>query len=240
MAISHDDHLVTADRRTARIVGILYIAATLAGVLSVAILHSVVDADDYLVKASLDQRRVATGALFQLVMYGAIAGVAVAIYPVLKRQSERLALGFVVARSTEVMAFVVGTVLLLTLVTVSQAFVDAGAPSGSPHFQVLGDSLLGGRDWAGALGSTAFSVSALILNSVLYRARLLPRWLSLWGLLGAVLYLAASIAVVYGLEPASTTENALEAALGVQEMVFALWLIVKGFNRTALTAHATE
>ena len=80
----------------------------------------------------------------------------------------------------------------------------------------------------------AFTVSALILNYALYRARLVPRWLSGWGLAGAVLYLAAGVAVLYGLEPMSATQNVLQAPLGLQEMVFAVWLIVKGFDTAAI------
>jgi Domain of unknown function (DUF4386) len=83
------------------------------------------------------------------------------------------------------------------------------------------------------LGVIAFSVSALILNYVLRRADLVPRWLASWGLAGAVLYLATAAMVLYGLEPLSATQNLLQAPLGIQEMVFAIWLIVKGFNPAA-------
>jgi hypothetical protein len=127
-------------------------------------------------------------------------------------------------------------VLLLTLLTVSRGFVDAGAAD-AVHFQALGDSVLGARDWAAAvLDLTAFGLSALILNYALYAARLVPRWLSVWGLAGASLYMAAGAMVMYGLEPLSTTQVALEAPLGLQEMALALWLIVKGFNAPAVVA----
>lgn len=82
----------------------------------------------------------------------------------------------------------------------------------------------------------AFSVSALILNYVLRRADLVPRWLASWGLAGAVLYLATGLMVVYGLEPFSATQTVLQLPLAVQEMVFAIWLIVKGFNPTTIDA----
>jgi hypothetical protein len=79
----------------------------------------------------------------------------------------------------------------------------------------------------------AFALSALILNYALYRARLVPRWLSAWGLAGAALYLAGGVMVLFGLEPFSTIQNVLDAPLGVQEMVFAVWLIAKGFDAPA-------
>ena len=172
-----------------------------------------------------------------LIMGVALVGVSIVIYPVLRRHSERLALGYVVARTVESVFYVMDAVLLLTLLTVSRGFVDAGAPDAS-HFQAVGDSVLGARDWAGnaLLDLTAFGLSALILNYALYGARLVPRWLSVWGLAGASLYMTAGAMVMYGLEPLSTTRVMLDAPLGLQEMALAIWLIGKGFNAPAVVA----
>ncbi len=178
----------------------------------------------------------ATGALFELINHIAVVGIAVAIYPVLRRFSERVALGYVAARSIEAVLFAIGTMHLLTLVTVSQEFVAAGSPPTS-HFQTLGSMLLAGHDWDdAALAFTAFSLGALILNYVLYQARLVPRWLSVWGLVGAALILAARMMVIYGLEPSSATQIVLDAPIAVQEMTFAIWLIAKGFNTAAFAS----
>jgi hypothetical protein len=76
----------------------------------------------------------------------------------------------------------------------------------------------------------------LILNYVLYQARLVPRWLSVWGLVGAALILAARMMVVFGLDLSSPTQIALDAPIAVQEMAFAVWLIVRGFNAAAFAA----
>ena len=225
-----------SDRATARVVGVLFIVGTVAGGLALALSQPLVDASDYLTKLSLHEDRVATGALLTLIMGVALVGVSIVIYPVLRRHSERLALGYVVARTVESVFYVIDAVLLLTLLTVSRGFVDAGAPDAS-HFQALGDSVIGARDWAGALlDLTAFGLSALILNCALYGARLVPRWLSVWGLVGAVLYMAAGAMVMYGLEPLSTTQVVLEAPLGLQEMALAIWLIVKGSNAPAVVS----
>ncbi len=225
-----------SDRAAARVVGVLFIVGTVAGALGLALSQPLVDASDYFTKVSLHEDRVATGALLTLIMGVALVGVSIVIYPVLRRYSERLALGYVVARTVESVFYVIDAVLLLTLLTVSRGLVDAGAPDAS-HFQALGDSVLGARDWAAALlDLTAFGLSALILNYALYGARLVPQWLSVWGLAGAVLYMAAGAMVMYGLEPLSTTQVVLEAPLGLQEMALAIWLIVKGFNAPAAVA----
>jgi len=195
----------------------------------------VVDASDYLTTASAHKDRVATGALCVLIMAIAVVGIAVAIYPVLKRHSQRLAMGYVVARTIEAVIYLASTVALLTVVTVSQTFVNAGGVDAA-RFQPLGDLLLAGRDWADQAVQPAavFGLSAVLLNFVLYRARLVPRWLSVWGLAGAVLWMAAGVLVLYGLvEPYSTTQTVLAIPIGVQEMALAVWLIVKGFNAPA-------
>jgi len=223
------------DRTAARVVGALFITATVAFTLAVVVLQPVLGAPDYLTKASLSGNRVATGALFELINHIAVVGIAVAIYPVLRRFSERLAIGYVAARSIEAVLFAIGTMHLLTLVAVSREFVAAGTPPTS-HFQTLGAVLLAGHDWDdAALAFTAFSLGALILNYALYQARLVPRWLSVSGLVSAALILAARMMVVYGIELSSATQIVFDAPIALQEMTFAVWLIVKGFNPAALS-----
>lgn len=228
-------------RTTARVVGWLFIVATLAGIAALALVQPVLDASDYLSKASANENQVATGVLLELVMGTAVVAIAVVIYPVLRRFSQRLALGFVAARTVEAVIYLIDAIAVLTLLTVSGDFVDAGTPQSSP-FQPLGAALLAVRDWGGnvVLDVTAFSISALILNFALYRARLVPRWLSVWGLIGAVPYLGAGVMVVYGLEPGSATQSLLDVPLGVQEMALALWLIIKGFDASAFMSESVE
>lgn len=216
------------DRTTARVVGSLFIVATVAGVAG-AMFERSLGAGDYLVQASREENSVATGALLVLVMAAAVIAISIVLYPVLRRFSERLAMGYVVARTIEGVTFVVSTLGALALLTLSRKFVTAGAPEAA-SYQAVGDTLVGGRDWVdAALGVVAFSLSALMLNYALFGTRLVPRWLSTWGLAGAALYLAGGVMVLYGLGPFSATQNVLDAPLFVQEMVFAVWLIARGF-----------
>jgi hypothetical protein len=217
------------DRTTARVVGSLFIVATVAGVVA-AMFERSLGAGDYLVQVSPEENSVATGVLLVLVMAAAVIAISIVLYPVLRRFSERLAMGYVVARTIEGVTFVVSTLAALALVTLSREFVATGTPEAA-SYRAVGDTLVGARDWVdAALGVVAFSLSALMLNYVLFRTRLVPRWLSTWGLAGAALYLAAGVMVLYGLEPFSATQNVLNAPMFLQEMVFAVWLIAKGFN----------
>jgi hypothetical protein len=228
------------DRRTAVVVGALWITATVAGLLSAVLLQPTLDAQDYLTESALDQNRVATALLFDLIMAIAIVAIAPVFYPVLRRSSQRLALGFFAARTIEGVVYLIGIALsLLILVTISQAFVKADA-SAAADLESLGSVLMHGLDWVNYVVLViVFSSSALILNVALYQSRLVPRWLSLWGLVGAAAYLLSGVAVMYGLEAFSTPQTLLMAPLAVQEMVFAVWLIVKGFNSVASTTEAT-
>lgn len=228
------------DRRTAVVVGVLWITATIAGLLSAVLLQPTLDAQDYLAESALDQNRVATALLLDLTMAIAIVAIAVIFYPVLRRSSERLALGFFAARTIEGVVYLIGISLsLLILVTVSQAFVKADV-SAAVDLESLGSVLMSGLDWVNYVVLViVFSSSALILNVALYQSRLVPRWLSIWGLVGAAAYLLSGVAVMYGLEAFSTPQTLLMAPLAVQEMVFAVWLIVKGFNSVGSTTEAT-
>ena len=220
------------DRATAAAVGTLFLVASIAGLIGLPLQESVVGGEDYLTAASAHPDRLATGVLLQLVMGVAVVSIAVVIYPVLRRGTERLAMGYVVARAVEAVIYIAGATGLLTLITLSDEYVAAEDGSG---FAALGQLITAERDWAGhgILDAAVFSVGALVLNAAFYRSRLVPRWLSLWGLVGAAAYLAAGVLVIYGLEPLSTPQVMLEAPLGLQEIVLALWLIVKGFSSLA-------
>jgi hypothetical protein len=217
------------DRVTARLVGILFLVATAAGLAGLPLQESVVGDSDYLAAASEQRDRLATGVLLQLVMGLAVVAIAVVIYPVLRRRTERLAIGYVVARVVEAVVYVVSGAALLALVTLGERSLAAGDPA---SWAAVGRLVLAERDWAGhaILDATVFSVGALVLNAALYLARLVPRWLSVWGMAGAAAYLLAGVLVLYGLEPLSTPQVLLEAPLGLQEIALALWLIIKGFT----------
>lgn len=221
------DHI----RKIAVIVGALYIIATVAGIIAgFVFLGSILDDPDYLTKASENESQVIIGAFFFFVMAVAVAAIAVVIYPILRKHNEVLALGFAGARIVEGVLFVISIIIILTLLTLSQEFVEAGSPDAS-YFQTLGTSLMSAGDWTETVfAGLVFTLSALMLNYVLYQSRLVPRWLSGWGLIGAILYPVAAISL-FG----STTSSNFYAPLAVQEMVFATWLIVKGFNPSAIS-----
>ena len=223
-------------RKTARIVGVLFIIATVAYSLGVIFLDPILGGSDYLTKASENENKVILGAFLVLIDSVAVASIGIVIYPILKKHNETLALGYAGARIVESVLFIVNVIFILTLLTLSQEFVKAGASDAS-YYQTLGTLLLAAGDWAFLLGfGLAFTLSALILNFVLYQSKLIPRWLSVWGLVGAALIFG-----YYLLQPFSINlVEILFLPIAVQEMVFAVWLIVKGFNPSAIASGSAK
>ena len=229
-------------RKTAIIVGVLFIIATVAPILSGVFLGSITDVvggisdRDYLVKASTNESQMIIGLLFYVIMAVAVAGIAIAIYPFFKKHNEALALGYVGARIGESVLFSVNVIATLTLLTLSQEVVKAGSPDAS-YYQTLGTVLLAAGNWAYLLGlGLAFALSALILNFVLYQSKLVPRWLSGWGFIGAALVFANFLVESFGMKPVEI----LFIPIAVQEMVFAVWLIIKGFNSSAIVSETAK
>ena len=226
------------NKRIARTVGTLFIVGTVAGILSMSVVP-IINAPNYLIKISENQNRVIWGALLVLTMGISLSVMSVMLFPVLRKYNEAYALGAVVFRGALEMISYIGIALSwLLLIVLSKEFVSAGAPNAS-HFQLAGTLLLNAALLLGEIGSILFCIGTFIIYCLFYKAKLVPTWLSLWGAYGAVIYLAAGIMLMF----VSGIENELlkyiieneyfKYILGVQEMVMASWLIVKGFNASA-------
>ena len=224
------------NRKTAISVGVLFIIATVLNVLGKNIYQPILDAPDYLIKISANENQVIIGGLLVLLSAFASAGIAFGLYPALKKHHEALALGSVGLRVMEGMLYIVGVVGLLSLLTLSQKYVEAGASNAS-LFQASGTILLAIKTWACQLAVIAFTLGILMYYYVFYQSKLIPRWLSGWGLIAAASSLAAAVLVIFGqLASFSTVFLILQFPILLQEMVLAVWLIVKGFNPSAIAS----
>ena len=226
-------------RGNAIAVGVLFIACSAASILTVVPLGSMLDAPVDLARLAANDNRVIFTALLEFVWAATAAGIAIGLYPVLRKHNRSLALGAVAARVVDGTFVLVGALSLLVLLTLGQESVAAGSAAAN-SYQAAGDALLAVRDWVyGFIVSLGFGLGAFLYYYVLYRSRLVPRWLSGWGLVGAALCLVATVYAGFTQEFGfSTVNNVLNAPIGVQEMVLAVWLIVKGFNRSALASGA--
>jgi len=221
-------------RKTAIIVGVLFIIATAASILSTPFLGSL-DASNYLTSVSANENQVIIGMIFELIAAVSALGTAVTLFPVLKKTIESLALGYVALRLIENIFYIVGALSLPIILTVSQGYV-AGASNAS-YYQPLGALLLALHDWSIWMGTLIFfGLGSLTLNYLLYQSKLVPRFLSVWGLIGAALVLLFGLLSLFILTTGFNIFTILAVPILVQEMVFAVWLIVKGFNPSAIAS----
>jgi hypothetical protein len=224
-------------RRSGIVTGILFIAATAAGILALSLAQPILSAPDYLTKISANEPTVLAAAFLLFIMGWAGAGIGISMYPVLRKYNKGLALGATGFRIIEGIFDGIGAVLILLLATLSREFLKAG-PAGLTQFQSLGALLAEGRTWVGDVAALpAWCIGAYLYYSLFYRTRLVPRWLSLWGLAGITLTIAASILVLFRqIAPLSTVQLLMNLPIAPQEMVLAIWLIVKGFNPSAIAS----
>jgi hypothetical protein len=230
-----------ADRKSAIWIGVLYIVATVFPASSAVPWSTLTDGEGVLANAASHQGALIAWALLVLAMAMAVAGIAVMFYPILMRVADTsvekgLALWYVGTRITEGTVFFVTVLAGLTFLPLSREFAAAGSPADS-HFQTDGVLLQWTSDLTLVLGQSVFALGALMLYYLLFAAGLVPRWLSLWGLVAAPLFLVASLSFLWTGESNSTVVNLLMAPILLQEMVMAVWLIVKGFEAAAFAPH---
>ena len=234
-----------SDRRSAVLTGTFFILGTVCGGVGLGVvLGPLRAAPDSLRAYGTMETRVLGASLLYLMMGVSLVAMAVAVYPVLRKFSPSAAIAYVGARIVEMVIYVLSVISMLALSKLGAEYVGSGAAGAADaaRFQTLGALLLGVSAWAGhvVLDVAVFPIGAVVLYWVLFRARLVPGWLSGWGLIGAGLYWAAGVLVMFHvITPLKTPHIMLQAPLGLQEMVLAIWLIARGFSASALASVAS-
>ena len=230
-----------ANRKTAIAVGILFIVATAASLAGSSLSDPILAAPGYMTGMAENAGRILVSALCTFVAAGTSVGIAIALYPVLRKSQEGLALGAVVFRAIEAVFYIIAVLCLLSLLALGQEIVAAGgAVEGA---ETLGRFLLTTKELAGfVFGAAAFCIGGFLYYVVFYQSQLIPRWLSVWGLLGCVLLLCAIILTAVDGAPFSLTGNLVLLAMPIalQEIVLAVWLLVRGFSRSRSGSPTTE
>jgi len=231
---------MNSDRKAAIIVGVLFLLG-FAGAFSAVILKPILDDPNLLINLTKNKNLVMLGAFFELVMAFACANIAIWLYPVLKKHNKFLALGAVGSRIIENVFQIVGTLGLLILLTLSQESVRADALAASA-FQAAGASLHAVHFWSAlVLAHFGFCLGALMYYYVFYRSSLIPRWLSGWGIVAIILHLAGALITMFTqIDPFSTSTYLLSLPIGLNELTLAGWLIVKGFNPSAIASRSAK
>ncbi len=234
---------MNSHRKIAVIVGVLFITATVVTVLSVLFVEPLLeplDDPDYFVNVSANEGQIITGALLFLICAVAVVLISVVMFQIFKKYNEALALGYVAFRTIEAVTIVAIVVCWLLLITLSQEYVNAGSPD-APYYLTSGALLTEVGVWIGFMLSLFLSIGSLIFFYLLHQLKLVPRFMSVWGLVGAILHLAGTVGLMFG----SFTDDSALGILTVLpvasiEMVLAVWLIVKGFNPSAIVSESAE
>jgi len=227
-------------RKNAVMAGALYFLGTvfgvLGGVIGGEVLTSIISSKplagvDMLGLVAANSSRLTGGAFLTLMMGISLVAMTVFLYPIFRKDSEELAMGMVLFRGAlEGASYFVTTIGILTLVALGNEYIATGADSAA--LQSMGNVLYQFQDLKAPVGSIIFLIGATSLYISFYRTRLIPRWLSVWGFIGVVPYMAYALLHFFHMDTGYGFY--LQMVLAPQEIVMAVWLIVKGFNPSAI------
>ena len=220
-------------RTTARVVGVVYLAGFVVGIGGNILIQSILGAPNRLSAVAANSTMLAIGAILWLLAVVGDAAHGVLMFPVLKRHSERMAIGYLAARIVDAIFIAVMVLVALIQIPLGSEYVRAAAPD-APSLQALSTLLSQAQLYAYEIGMSALGVSGMLLCITLYRAKLLPRWLAIWGLVGYAIIFCGRLSAVMG----SGLGDLSSLPGGLWEIFVGVWLIVKGFNAPAIVPQA--
>jgi hypothetical protein len=216
-------------RKTAIIVGLLFIIATVTAILTIGFLGNTLETPLNFNTVSENEFQVVMAVLFWIILAVSVDGIGFMMYPILKKYHEGFALGYISFRIVESVCIIISSIAILSLLTISKEYV--GGTLEVIYYQPSANLLLALQNWSFEIGTLIFlGFGGLFIYYPLYELKLIPRLLTIWGLIGAACVLVYGVLSLFGLTANSVALNILAAPIAIQEMVFAVWLIVKGFN----------
>lgn len=216
------------DKKAAKITGVLFLAATAFYMLGNSLIESIVNDPDYLHVVYLQKNQVILGMLLELLNSAAIVGIAIVLFPILKKYNETIALGYVAFRVMEAIILIVGAISPLLLILLSKEYIEAGSPADS-YFQTIGKLAIEWKDLAFQLAMIVLGLYSLLVCYLLFQSRIIPRSLSVLGFIGYASLLINALLWIFGYR--SGMILFLPGALF--EIILPIWLIFKGFNTFA-------
>src|SRR6266511_4412522 len=220
-------------RTTARVVGVVYLAGFVVGIVGIGLFQSILGAPDHLSTVSANSMLLAFGAILWLMAVVGDAAHGVLMFPVLKQHNERIAVGYLASRIVDAVFIAVMVLFVLIQIPLGSEYVKAAAPDAS-YLQALSTVFAQAQLYAYEIGMITLGISGLMLCSTLYRAKLVPRWLAVWGLVGYAIIFCGMVSAVMG----SRLGDISSIPGGLWEVCIGVWLIVKGFNASAFVPWA--
>lgn len=224
---------INSYRTTARIVGVIYLAGFVVGIVGNIMILSILNAPDHLATLTANSMTLAIGAILWLMAVAGDAAHGVLMFPILKQRSERLAIGYLAARIIDATFIAVSVLFVLIQIPLGSEYLKAVVPN-TLYLQTLSALSIQANLYAYEIGMATLGVSGLLLNYVLFKANLVPRWLAVWGLVGYAIIFGGMLSAVMG----SGLGDLSSLPGGLWEMFMGVWLIVKGFKSSAFAPSA--
>jgi Domain of unknown function (DUF4386) len=222
-------------RMTARVVGMVYLAGFVVGIVGDMLIQSVLSAPNHLSTVSASSMTVAIGAILWLMAVVGDAAHGILMFPVLKPHNERIAVGYLGVRIIDAVFIAVMVLFVLLQIPLGSEYVKAAAPDAF-SLQALSAVSMQASQYAYQIGMIAVGLAGLMLCSTLYRAKLVPRLVAVWGLVGYAIIFCGMVSEVMG----SGLGLVSSIPGGLWEMFIGVWLIVKGFSSPAIVSESAK
>ncbi|WML58518.1 DUF4386 domain-containing protein [Neobacillus sp. PS2-9] len=227
---------MNSNKKAAKLVGVLFILAAVTAVIGLLLYDPILNGPDYLIKGSEHANQVILGALMELILVASAVGTATTMFPILRKYNETIALWHVCFRFLEAIIITIGVISVLSLLTLSREFVAAG-PQDTASFQASGTVLKAIHDWTFMLGPLfMLGINTMMYSYIFYKTKLVPKFISILGMTGATLVFIYGLLVMFGVIQQISVWSLLSLPVAANEMILAVWLIVKGFNPSALAS----
>jgi hypothetical protein len=226
---------MNSNRDFAILVGVLYILAAVTAILGLALYQPILNDPEYIIKGSANETQVIWGAVNELILAFSVIGTSIMMFPIVNKENENIAIGYICFRLLEAILIIIGIISLLSIITLSREFQAAVAPNASSYL-IAGKLLLSLHNWTFLLGpNLALGHSTLMMSYFLYDSKLVPRFISVIGLIGGTFMIACALLVMFGVFLQVSVWGAILAIpVFAYEMSLAVWLIVKGFNSSVV------
>lgn len=222
-------------RTATRVIGVIYLAGFVFGIGGNLLIQSVLGAPDHLATLPAKSMAVAIGAMLWLLTVIGEAAHGISMYPVLKPYSERMAVGYLAGRLLEASIMSVSVLFILLQIPLDTEYSHAAA-SDTSHLKALSAVFAQAQLYTYELGMCAIGLAGLLLYYTFYKAKLVPRWLAVWGFVGYVTFFCGMVSAMMG----SGLGNLASIPGGLWEVFFGISLIVKGFDSKAFAPQAPE
>jgi hypothetical protein len=230
-----------SNKKSAQIVGVLFILAALTAIIGLNLYNPILKNPDYLIQGSEHANQVILGALMELILVVSAIGTATTMFPFLRKYNETIALWHVCFRFLEGIIITVGVISVLSLLTLSREFVATGAQD-IASFQASGILLKAVHDWTFMLGPLfMLGINTMMYSYIFYKSKLVPKFISILGMSGATMVFICAMLVMFGvIQQISVIGGILALPVAANEMILAVWLIVKGFDESAIASMSTK